>query len=275
GGAVDTQSLRIANLMVGNDEGAAALEICMSGPVLKFHIDAVIALTGATGKPQSIFAGEVVDFSKNSGGVRTYLAVAGGLNVPEILGSAATDLRAGFGGLHGRALLAGDRLEIGQPNFPPKPGNWHVGKAVNGIVSEIELRFLPGVQADWFSEKARHDFHSEIFLISPYSDRMGTRLSGKMLDLAQPREMTSQPVATGSVQVPPDGQPIILLAERQTIGGYPQIAHIISVDLPKLARAWPGTKIRFREVTMAEAQNLKLQEEQDFAWLRTGLELLK
>ena len=103
---------------------------------------------------------------------------------------------------------------------------------------------------------------------------MGARLAGGALELAEPREMVSQPVACGSVQVPPDGQPIILLAERQTIGGYPQIGHVISVDLPKLARAWPGTSLRFREVTWEEARELLWREERDFASLRTGLKLL-
>ena len=103
---------------------------------------------------------------------------------------------------------------------------------------------------------------------------MGARLAGAALELAEPREMVSQPVACGSVQVPPDGQPIILLAERQTIGGYPQIGHVISVDLPKLGRAWPGAAVRFREVTWEEAREALLREEQDFAWLRTGLKLL-
>ena len=103
---------------------------------------------------------------------------------------------------------------------------------------------------------------------------MGARLAGPELELTEAREMVSQPVACGSVQVPPDGQPIVLLAERQTIGGYPQIGHVISVDLPKLVRAWPGTSVRFREVGWEEARELLLREKQDFAWLRTGLKLL-
>jgi antagonist of KipI len=103
---------------------------------------------------------------------------------------------------------------------------------------------------------------------------MGARLSGAELPLAEPREMISQPVACGSVQVPPDGQPIILLAERQTIGGYPQIGHVISADLPKLARAWPGTRVVFRKITREEAVALRLEEERNFKWLQTGLELL-
>lgn len=273
GGAVDRHALRIANLLVGNEEGAAALEICLSGPVLKFHTDAVVALMDGMGKPQRIKAGEVVDFTRLKSGVRAYLAVAGGLQVVKMLGGAATDLRAGFGGVSGRVLQAGDRLNCGEPGRIPIAGDWHVGQMSRA--SQIELRFLPGVQEDWFSEEARRRFCTGVYQLTPKSDRMGVRLSGHKLDLEPPQEMVSQPVACGSVQVPPDGQPIVLLAGRQTIGGYPQIGHVISVDLPKLARAWPGTWVKFRQVTWHEAQDLKRREENDLAWLRTGLELLK
>ena len=273
GGAVDRQALRLANLLVGNDEGAAALELCVSGPLLKFHAATVVALAGATGKSRPVAAGETVDFSKLTGGIRACLAVAGGLRVPEVLGSAATDLRAGFGGFRGRALQAGDWLQTGEPGRVPRCGDWHVGRAEQ--VPEMELRFLAGVQEAWFSDEARRRFRDEVYQLTASSDRMGARLSGAELQLAGPREMVSQAVACGSVQVPPDGQPIILLAERQTIGGYPQIGHVISVDLPKLARAWPGTQVKFREVTWEDAQHLRRLEERDFNLLRTGLELLK
>lgn len=273
GGAADRQALRLANLLVGNEEGAAALEICMSGPVLHFHTATVVAVAGATGKSRRVAAGETVDFSDIGGGVRACLAVAGGLRVAEVLGSAATDLRAGFGGHHGRALRAGDRLEFGESGQPPRCGNWHAGWAEPR--EYIELRFLSGVQEPWFSDAARQRFREQIYQLTPDSDRMGARLTGPLLELARPREMVSQPVACGSVQVPPDGQPIVLLAERPTIGGYPQIGHVISVDLPKLARAWPGTAVRFREVSRNEALALRRRMERDFAKLRTGLELLK
>lgn len=273
GGAVDRQALRLANLLVGNDDGAAGLEICLSGPVLRFHAQTMVALAGARGKSQRVAAGETVDFSKLAGGVRACLAVAGGVRVPLVLGSAATDLRAGFGGFQGRALQGGDLLDTGEPGRIPRCGDWHVGRAER--VAEIELRFLAGVQQSWFSDEARWRFRREIYQLTASSDRMGARLAGAALVLAEPREMISQPVACGSVQVPPDGQPIVLLAERQTIGGYPQIGHVISVDLPKLARAWPGTAVRFREVKWDEARELRRRGEQDFKWLRTGLELLK
>ena len=273
GGAVDRQALRLANLLVGNDQSAAVMELCMSGPVLKFHAKTAVALVGATGRPRPVAAGEAVDFSELTGGVRACLAVGGGLQVPEILGSMATDLRAGFGGFHGRALRAGDRLDFGEPGQVPRGGDWHVGR-MDGS-SRIELRYIPGVQQHWFSETARRRFGEAIYQLTPRSDRMGARLAGAGLQLAEPREMISQPVACGSVQVPPDGQPIVLLAERQTIGGYPQIGHVISVDLPKLARARPGTAVHFREVSWEEARELRLRAELDLKWLQTGLKLLK
>jgi KipI family sensor histidine kinase inhibitor len=273
GGAVDPQALRISNLLVGNHPDAAALELCITGPVLKFHAETVIALTGATGKPQHIAAGETVDFTKLTGNVRACLAVAGGLQLPRVLGSISTDLRSGFGGLHGRALRAGDKLNFGKPRQAPRDGSWYVGRPES--LDHIELRFLAGVQQDWFSEKIRKRFQNEIYHLTPKSDRMGARLSGAALPLAAPREMVSQPVTCGSVQVPPDGQPIILLAERQTIGGYPQIGHVITVDLPKLVRAWPGTQVSFREITREEAVSLRRLAEGDFKRLQTGLELLK
>jgi KipI family sensor histidine kinase inhibitor len=273
GGAADRKSLRLANLLVGNDEDATALELCLSGPVLKFHSDAMVAWVDGAGRPQRVAAGEVVDFSKLAGGVRAYLAVAGGIQIPKLLGSAATDLRAGFGGFLGRALQAGDRLEFGVASPVPCGSDWHVGRIERA--SQIELRFLAGVQADWFSNQARRRFCSEIYQVTPRSDRMGARLAGAKLELETPREMVSQPVACGSVQVPPDGQPIVLLAERQTIGGYPQIGHVISVDLPKLATAWPGTRMSFREVDWEEAQELRREEEREMRLLRAGVEMKK
>jgi len=272
GGAVDRQALRTANLLVGNEQGAAVLELCVTGPILKFHAETVVALVAATGKPQRVAAGETVDFTKLTSAVRACLAVAGGLRVSKVLGSMATDLRAGFGGLHGRALRAGDRLEFGEPRPARRGGDWHAGRPDRA--DPLELRFIPGVQQHWFSEVALHRFRSEIYHLTPKSDRMGARLAGAELPLAEPCEMVSQPVACGSVQVPPDGQPIVLLAERQTIGGYPQIGHVISVDLPKLARAWPGTRVVFREITREEAVELRWEMEKDFKWLQTGLNLL-
>lgn len=271
GGAVDRHALRLANLLVGNDEDAAVLECCVRGPVLRFHGATTVALAGGTGRSRMVADGETVDFSKLPDGVRACLAVAGGIRVKSVLGSASTDVRAGFGGHRGRALIAGDRLAVGAPGRVPRSGNWHVGRERGGVIT---LRFLPGVQRDWFAEEARRCFGDSIYQVTALSDRMGARLSGPALEIAGGKEMRSQPVACGSVQVPPDGQPIVLLAERQTIGGYPQIGHVISADLPLLARAWPGTELRFREVTPDEAAAARADEDRGFRKLRAGLGLL-
>ena len=130
------------------------------------------------------------------------------------------------------------------------------------------------MQARWFSEESRKKFTSSIYELSPASDRTGCRLKGADLKLLEPREMVSEPVVSGSVQVPPDGQPIILMSERQTIGGYPQIAHVISADLPKLARSWPGAHVHFREVSLEEARNIWKQKQRDLGILNAGLSTL-
>lgn len=274
GGVVDRHALRTANLLVGNDGDAPALEMCVSGPVLKFHRATTIAIAAANGRQQRIEAGETVDFSKLPGGVRACLAVAGGIEVRRVLGSASTDLRGGFGGHGGRLLEKGDLLATGMAGRIPFMDGRSTGHATERP-SVIELRFVRGVQDSWFSAEAKKRFRNEGYQVTPASDRMGARLSGPPLELAIRREMISQPVACGSVQVPPDGHPIVLLAARQTIGGYPQIGHVISVDLPLLARAWPGTAVRFREIPLEEARALKEKEKRDFEWLRTGLELLR
>jgi KipI family sensor histidine kinase inhibitor len=277
GGAADPISQRVANRLIGNPDGAAVLECCLRGPVLKFHQSSRMAFVGwadlRAGSVIEVKAGGEIDLRGRMRSVRGYVAIAGGIDVPHVIGSRATDLRSGFGGFRGRALMAGDRLPIGPPHDGPKPGRWRVGwPEAAGPGRMIELRFLPGMQMEWFSTRAQRRFRSTEFAVSTMSDRMGVRLDGAALDLADLREMVSQPVAPGSVQVPPNGQPIVLMPECQTIGGYPQIGHVISADLPELARAWPGTPIRFREVSLDEARHAWQQQEQDIAFLQAGLD---
>ncbi len=269
GGAVDRDALRLANLLVGNDESAPVLEMTLTGPVLKFHQATTVALVGATGRPRHIAAGETVDFSKIGPGARACLAIAGGFEVPLILGSASTDVRGGFGG---RVLQAGDRLKTGMASATPQSGDWYGGTA---DPSSVVLRFVRGVQAGWFSADAHRLFHSEAFQLTPHANRMGARLSGPPLEQIAPQEMVSQPVVPGSVQVPPDGQPIVLLAGCQTIGGYPQIGHVISADLPMFARLPIGAAVHFSEVTHAEAQAALRRADRAFQKLRLGVRLLE
>lgn len=275
GGAADPIAARVANLLVGNPEEAAVIESCLRGSKLLFHEDAWVSWVGWSdgGVPRLIRAGDVLDLTRPTSAARGYLAVAGGFVVPTLLGSRATDVRSGFGGLRGGALAEGDRLEIGEPSPGPAGGDWRVGwPRATRSGAPLELRVLPGMQAAWFADDAFATLLRETYQVGAMSDRMGTRLEGPGLT-AGAREMTSQPVVAGSIQVPPDGGPIILLAERQTLGGYPQIAHVISADLPALGRAWPGTPLRFREVTLDEARQAWLDLQQELALLRVGLGL--
>lgn len=280
GGAADPVAARVANRLLGNPDDAALLECCLSGPILKFREDTRVAFVGwadaRTGRPLEMPKGSVLDLRARMPSVRGYIAVAGGVETPRLLGSRATDVRSGFGGWLGRKLQMGDRLPIGPRIEGPLPGAWSVGWPQAETPGKmIEMRFTTGMQATWFADETREKFRKSIYQISPMSDRMGTRLDGPPLALEVLRDMVSQPVVAGSIQVPPDGKPIVLLAERQTIGGYPQIGHVISADVPKLARAWPGTRIRFRQVSLEEARDAWADQESDFGFLQAGLELLR
>ena len=278
GGATDPVMAAVVNRLVGNPDEAAVLECAMRGPVLRFHETSRVAWLGwnddKAGRPVDLQAGEEIDFRRRTSALRGYLAVAGGIDVPRVLGSRATDVRAGFGGLHGRVLRSGDRLPVGRPPAGPHAGDWRVNWPQALPADDLlDLRFLPGAQHSWFTEETRRAFRGSIYQVSSMSDRMGVRLDGTALERDETAEMLSQPVVTGSVQVPPDGRPIVLMAERQSIGGYPQIAHVISADVPKLARAWPGTRLRFREVTLDEAREAWRAHQRDLALMRTGLAL--
>ncbi len=275
GGAADPVLASIANRLVGNPDEAAVIECTMTGPLLEIDTAARIAwvgwAVGTSGKLHEIKAGECIDLRSRMSHLRGYVAVAGGINVPQVLGSRATDLRAGLGGYHGRALQAGDFLSTDRSSIiDPVSGNCQVSWP-HPEGRSIELRYLRGVQADWFSEESHEVFSEKYYEISASSDRTGTRLKGPNLKLREPREMVSQPVVVGSVQIPPNGQPIVLMSERQTIGGYPQIGHVISADIPKLARAWPGTLVSFREVDLDEALHAWNELHRDLGLLNAGL----
>lgn len=273
GGAADPFALRLANLLVGNPEDAAALELTLVGPELLFSHDAVVACGGAvfeglpTGRPVAIRAGTVLKLGHASCGGRGYLAIAGGLEVAPVLGSRSTYLRAALGGWGGRALREGDVLPvpIGSRSVSE---HWRIDeRMLPGYASDVTLRVVAGEQAAEFSD----GWTDREFRVSPQSDRMGLRLHGAALARTTARELISAPVTPGTVQVPPDGQPIVLLADAQTIGGYPQLAHVIAVDLPLVAQLRPGGRVRFRAVTLSEARELTLARERAVGLLREGL----
>ena len=286
GGAMDAPAHRIANLLVGNPDSAATLECTMLGPALELTEDALLAIAGgdlgATLDDQAAPlwcpflapAGSVLSFTAPRAGCRAYVAVAGGIDVPVVLGSRATDLIAGIGGIEGRALHAADALEAGsatdlsrliRDRLHADPG--HARSAGRSLLprgtTEPVVRIIRGPEYERFSAASRQLMTAGAFTVTPQSNRMGIRLTGPALSLAGLYDLHSSPVSTGTIQVPPSGDPIVLMADHQTIGGYPRIASVITVDLPLLAQAPPGLHVRFREVSVAEAQSLYLGREHD------------
>jgi biotin-dependent carboxylase-like uncharacterized protein len=264
-GAMDPLALSLANLLVGNSEGAAALEVTALGPELVFEAEATFAITGAElgatldgerlalGQAHRARAGQTLRFGGRVHGSRAYVAVAGGLgrSARSFLGSTATDIEAGLGGLGGRALRAGDVLSLEpQPPFQ--------GRAVRGPVerwygSPEVVRFIPDA-GPRLAADAVERFTAARFRISPRSNRVGYRLEGPVLPVAPGGLQLSEPVAPGTLQLPPDGQPIALMADRQTTGGYPRLGYVIRADVPKLAQRWLGEPVSFRAVTLDEAR---------------------
>jgi KipI family sensor histidine kinase inhibitor len=280
GGVMDPIAAKVANALLGNSDDHALLECAMLGPVLKFHRACRIAMLGWSdhrcGRPIEMVAGEVLDLRSATIGSYAYLAIAGGIDVPQVLGSRSTDLRAKFGGHHGRRLQNGDHLEISEALCGPRLANWHIRWPYDHAQGRtLTLRYIRGMQSDWFSPSSLESFANFEFRISSKSDRVGMRLDGPKISRVTNEEMVSQAVVRGSIQVPPDGTPIVLMAECQTIGGYPQIGHVISADLPKLVRVGLGASLRFREVTLDEAHWAWDEIDRDMKFLRTGLEFMK
>ena len=300
-GALDATALRVANLLVGNPENAACLEITLLGPAIRFEADHLIALTGADlsptldgrpaplHRPLAVRAGTVLAFGPVRAGCRPYLAVAGGLAVPLVLGSRATYLRAALGGWHGRALRAGDELPVGElspvnkqlrqlvaPAVLPTPwaaARWTPGPALCPRPRPAPIiRAVRGPEYEQFAEASQRAFWGEPFALTPAADRMGYRLHGPGLHREIAPELLSSAVTFGTVQVPPGGQPIVLLADAQTTGGYPRLAQVITADFATLAQAAPGQQLRFQEVSLAEAQALYLAQERRLRGLRRAIE---
>ena len=296
GGALDPFAARVANVILGNDDNAAVLELAQSGPELRFEADTVVAWCGADfeaylgGQPLPaeravrVAAGETLTFGFARSGLRAWLAVAGGVDVPLLLGSRTTYRRAGIGGHKGRPLIAGDSLKTGEPSdwtasllAALKTGNrrtaaWTVRPDTLGSVAPAGLvRAMRGPEWDWFNPEARHVFFSTDWQATNEADRMGVRLHGPPLALGQPREMISSAVNAGVVQVPADGQPIVLLPSRQSVGGYPRLAAVATADLGRFTQLRPGDKVKFQEITLAVAHELFLARERDLNRIRNGL----
>jgi len=273
GGAMDKFALGLANLLVGNAPNAPALEITLTGPELEFSSDTLIAITGAEiegiehAQPVKINAGCRLDLPVVRKGCRAYLAVAGGFTIEPILNGAGTDLRAQLGGFKGRALRADDVLSATAVKRETH-GRWKLSPTLFPAYSASpEVRVLPGTEMDEFGET----FWKTEFEISTQSDRMGYRLKGHQLKRDSSRELISSAAIPGTVQVPPEGNPIVLMADAQTLGGYPRIAHVAQVDMPLLAQLRAGDHVSFRKIELEEAQALAIQRVRDFNRLELGL----
>lgn len=273
GGAMDVIAARVANLLVGNAEDAAGLELTLLGPEIEFLSDALIAVGGAefsgveAWRPVQVVAGQRIKFGAAVKGCRGYLAVAGGLAVPVVLGSRSTYVRAELGGMEGRALRAGDMVPVNAVARTVAEHWWVDPRILPEYGASPTVRVVRGAQAGEFGDA----WLGAEWKVTPQADRMGMRLAGAALVRTGGRELLSAAVAPGTVQVPPDGQPIVLMADAQTIGGYPQLAHVISVDLPLLAQVRPGDRVRFQEVTLGDAHQLWLAREYALGMLREGL----
>jgi antagonist of KipI len=289
-GALDPFALRVANLLVGNDEGAAGLEITLGGLQLRLNDERIVAWCGGEFEveigSQSLPAAHVarlqardeLKFRPPQIGCRGWLAISGGVDVPIVLGSRSTDLRANFGGFDGRALRDGDVIPLGpRPGSPIPATRISSWTASHDWVSPARpnpiLRFVRGMDWTRFNASSLERLTSEPFTVSPDSDRMGVRLTGPELSRAANVDLISEAVAPGTVQVPPSGQPILLLGDCQTIGGYPKIAHVITVDLGVAAQLRAGDRVRFSEVSLGDAHRLLLERQRALERFRIGLSL--
>ena len=277
-GALDELALAWGNLLVGNAGDAAGLEFTLGAASLRLDADCCIAVTGTDadatldGRPlrpwwrQRVHAGQTLKLAAPRERMRSYVAISGGIALPPSLGSRSTDLKAGFGGLDGRALRDGDRLPLNPPAALParavglRPPDW-----------DATLRVLPGPEHEAFAPSAREAFWSADWKVTPQSNRMGYRLAGPALLRERGDELPSHGVLPGVIQVPPSGQPIVLLADAQTTGGYPKIGVVIRADLWKLAQLRLGAALRFTPCTLADAQAALRVQRQRLDQLRSAL----
>jgi biotin-dependent carboxylase-like uncharacterized protein len=284
-GALDGSSLRLANALVGNPPGTPALEVLMSGPTFEVAADTVrVALAGpgaslaasaekarvGSGQSVTLSRREVIEVVTGSQSACCYLAVEGGISVPPVLGSASTYVGAALGGLDGRALRKDDFVPLAMPRASERAELRLSSPVV--ATGDQPIRVVLGPQQEYFTEEAVAAFLDAEFRISPSADRMGMRLDGPCLQHRHGWDIVSDAIATGAIQVPGSGQPILLLADHQTTGGYPKIATVISADLPVVGRRRPGDALRFAAVTVDMAEQLCGDEQRRLAELVAALE---
>ena len=288
-GAMDVSAIRLINILLGNCESEAGLEMHFPAPVLEFEEPAIIALGGAdfgaklddklieNWRPYFVKSNQTLSFPNRISGNRAYLSIKGGFKIEKWLGSASTNLTAHCGGFEGRALQKDDRLvfntecRISDFRFPYKISN-----ALLSFDSSLPtVRVVAGAEFDKLTAIGKRNFLEQNFAISRNSNRMGFRLNGEPLYLLDKIEMVSSTVAFGTIQLLPDGQMIILMADHQTSGGYPRIAHVVSKDLPILAQLAANDKVNFELLSIEEAEDLALKFEKTLSWLKAGIRLRK
>lgn len=265
GGAMDAHALMMGNALLGNDAHAAGIEIAFFPFRVRFHKRVSIALTGACGPIRlddrllpanwaiTVQPGQVLAIAPPLRGARMYLAVAGGIDVPVVLGARSTDLKGGFGGFHGRALDKGDMLDCHPTAMMiPEGGYGLVDPPALPCAEKTVVRILPGAEYEKFTPQARAALQSGIWSLTPSINRTGYRLDGPSLDLAAPLGLFSHGIVPGTIQVPPSGKPIIQMADANTCGGYPKIATVAEPDLRLLAQSSVGSIIHFVETTREE-----------------------
>jgi antagonist of KipI len=281
---MDTAAARLINILLGNDENDAVIEMHFPAPRLVFGKDAVFAIGGGNFSPtindrqigiwRQVTAkkGDVLRFNEKSSGNRSYLSIKGGLKTDLWMGSSSTNMLAGTGGVAGRKLNIGDRIEFkrsekGASVADPRQISASI---IPKYSSFPTVRITPGAEFEQLSKKSRAALFSQDYTISQSSDRMGYRLAGGPLKLTKPREMVSSSVSFGTVQLLPDGQLITLMADHQTSGGYPRLAHVACVDLPLLAQLGANDKVAFHLIDIHHSENLAQQFERDLNFLRVA-----
>jgi len=296
-GAMDEGAARVANILVGNDENCAVLELTLTGTSLKMTADHLIAICGgdmsATMNGQSVpnwqpfiaSKDAIISFGHYKSGCRVYIALAGGINVSAVLGSYSTNIRANIGGYEGRALRNGDVIEVHDMRSQScSMGLWkklhsnesntfnaqHFGIA---YADSVTIRFIAGPEYDLLDEDNKMKFTQSKWIIDSQSDRMGYRLQGPSLEMKRKQELITEGVVHGIIQLPANGQPIVLLSDRQTTGGYPRIAVVAAVDIPMFGQLKPGSAITFAAVTIEEAEKLLFDSEKDIKRLKIAIQL--
>ena len=283
-GAMDRHAYAVANLLAGNPAGAAALEMTLVGAALRFEAAAYVAICGADLRPTldarsvrtwSAFpvpAGAVLACGASASGARAYVAVHGGIDVPLVLGSRSTYVRAGVGGLAGRPLRAGDRVPIGAPRAPlPAAPRALAPALVPSYAPEVRLRVVLGPQDDRFTQRAIATFLGEPYAVTARNDRMGYPLEGPAIEHVAGPDIVSDAILPGAVQVPGSARPIVMAVDAHTVGGYAKIATVIGPDLARLAQARQGDSVRFTAIALDEAVAALREEHEEHERLAAAL----